>query len=73
MLASRIPNWSPASDSIFVGFDRPWDFERLHDPMWPQVVMLLTGLNDEQIRDLGGFKFISPGDDHQVVYESVAA
>jgi len=73
MLASQISGWSPASDSIFIWSDKQWDFERMRGPMWTQVVMLLTGLNEDQIRELGGFKFISPADDHQVVYESLAA
>lgn len=71
MLASRIPNWSPAS-SIFVSFDTQWNFERLHDPMWAQIVMLLTGLSEQQIQDLGGFSFVSPTD-KAVVFESHAA
>ena len=33
----------------------------MQDPMWAQVVMLLTRLNEEQIQELGGFKFVSPG------------
>jgi len=41
--------------------------------MWTQIVMLLTGLNEDQIREMGGFKFITPAHDHQVVYESLAA
>ena len=73
VLASRIPDWSPASDSIFIWSDRQWDFERMRGPMWTQVAMLLTGLNESQIKELGGFKFVSPADHHQVVYESLAA
>jgi hypothetical protein len=45
----------------------------MQDPMWAQIVMLLTRLNEEQIEELGGFKFTSPADDHHVVYESHAA
>ncbi|MFY9820235.1 MAG: hypothetical protein WAM82_02565 [Thermoanaerobaculia bacterium] len=71
MLASRIPNWSPAS-SIFVSFDTQWDFDRLHGPMWTQIAMLLTGLSEEQIQDLGGFVFMTPTD-KEVVFESRAA
>jgi hypothetical protein len=70
MLASRIPDWSPAS-SIFVSFDTQWDFDRLHG-QWAQIAMLLTGLSEEQIQSFGGFIFMSPTD-KEVVFESRAA
>jgi len=70
MLASRIPDWSPAS-SIFVSFDAQWDFARLHG-QWTQIAMLLTGLSEEQIQSFGGFIFMSPTD-KEVVFESRAA
>jgi hypothetical protein len=72
MLKARIPNWSPAPNSVFVSFDRPWDFGRMQDPMWAQIVMLLTRLNEQQIQELGGFTFIDPVD-HEVFFESHAA
>ena len=34
LLQSRIPGWSPAPNSLFISYDRPWNFERMHDPMW---------------------------------------
>lgn len=71
MLASRIPDWSPAS-SIFVSFDTQWDFDRLHGPMWTQIAMLLTGFSEEQIQSFGGLIFMSPAD-KEVVFESRAA
>jgi hypothetical protein len=72
MLESRFPGWSPTPSSVFVSSSRQWDFERMNDPMWIQIVMLLTRLSEDQIQDLGGFKFVSPADD-QVVYEFHAA
>lgn len=71
-LESRLPDWSPAAKSVFVSFDTQRDFERMHGPMWTQIVMLLTGLNEDKLRDLGGFTFISPADE-EVIYESHAA
>jgi hypothetical protein len=71
VLASQTSDWSPAS-SIFVSFDTQWDFDRLHGPMWTQIAMLLTGLSEEQIQNLGGFIFMSPTD-KEVVFESRAA
>jgi hypothetical protein len=73
MLESRFPGWSSAPTSVFVSYNRQWDFKRMHDPMWSQIVMLLTRLSGEQIRDLGGFQFVSPADDDEIVYESHAA
>jgi hypothetical protein len=71
MLTSQISDWSPAS-SVFVSFDTQWSFERFHGPMWTQIAMLLTGLSEEQIQDLGGFSFVSPKDS-EVVFESQTA
>jgi hypothetical protein len=73
MLESRFPGWSPAPSSLFVSSNKPWDFERMQDPMWSQIVMLLTRLTEEQIEELGGFRFVSPADDSHVVYEFHAA
>jgi hypothetical protein len=72
LLESRFPGWSPVPGSVFIYSNNLWDFERMQDPMWAQIVMLLTRLNEEQIRDLGGFRFVSPAD-NEVVYESLAA
>lgn len=72
LLESRLPGWTSVPSSVFVYSNKPWDYEHMQDPMWAQIVMLLTRLNEEQIEELGGFKFISPSDAH-VVYESHAA
>ena len=72
MLRERLPGWSPAPNSVFVSFHRQWDFESMQDPMWAQIVMLLTRLNEQQIQSLGGFTFIDPVD-HEVFFESHAA
>ena len=72
MLKARIPNWSPAPNIVFVSYHRQWDFERMQDPMWAQIVMLLTRLNEQQIQELGGFTFIDPVE-HEVFFESHAA
>jgi hypothetical protein len=73
MLESRIPGWSRGPSAVFLAAEREWDFNLMSDSMWTQVVMLLTGLNEERIRGLGGFTFVSPEDDDEVVYESHAA
>lgn len=73
MLKARIPGWSSGLSIVFLASNERWDFGCMQDPMWAQVVMLLTGLREEQIRDLGGFTFVNPDDDYEVVYESHAA
>jgi hypothetical protein len=75
MLSAQIPGWAPPSDRVFLGFDKPWDWERIQGPMWTQIVMLLTGLSEKQIRDLGGFVFIMPSgkEDNEIVFEARAA
>lgn len=71
MLASRIAGRFPAS-SVFVSFDSRWDFERLHGSIWSHIVMLLTGFDEAEIKELGGFRFVDPAE-HEVVFESLAA
>jgi len=71
-LESRFPDWSPTPSSVFVSSSRQWDFERMNDPMWTQIVMLLTRLSEDQIQDLGGFKFLDPVD-QEIFFESRAA
>lgn len=73
MLEARIPGWSSGLSIVFLASKGRWDFGCMQDPMWAQVVMLLTGLREEQIRDLGGFTFVSPEEEDEVIYESHAA
>lgn len=58
--------------SVFVSFDSQDAFENLHSPMWDQIVMLLTGLGQERIRELGGFTVVS-APDREVLFDSNAA
>jgi len=73
MLESRLSGWARKTTVVFLGSERRWNFELMEESMWAQVVMLLTGLSEDQITDLGGFTFVSPADDDEVVYESHAA
>ena len=73
MLRSRFPDWSPAPNSVFISYGRPWDFEKtMEGPMWTQIVMLLTRLTEQQIQELGGVTFVNPVS-HEVFFESRAA
>ena len=78
MLKSQAPGWAPPCDRLFLGFDKywekPWDWDRIPGPMWTQIVTFLTGLNEKQIQDLGGFVFVMPSHkEKEVVFESLAA
>jgi hypothetical protein len=42
--------------SVFLGYEKTEDFERLHGRLWEQVAVMLTGLSLEQINNLGGFR-----------------
>jgi hypothetical protein len=72
MLEARLPGWARGPRGVFLEAERRWDFSLMRDPMWAQVVMLLTGLTEQQIQELGGFTFVDPVD-HGVVFESKAA
>lgn len=60
MLRSTIPGWPLAPSSVFISYGRPWDFETMPDPMWAQIVLLLTKLTEQKIQELGGVTFIHP-------------
>lgn len=72
MLEARFPGWSRGPSGLFLEAERRWDFSLMQDSMWAQVVMLLTGLSEEQIQEAGGFTFVDPVD-HEVFFESHAA
>jgi hypothetical protein len=63
---------SPLATSLFVTFPIREAFERHHGPMWNQIVMLLTGLSEDQIEALGGFRFVDPAGS-EVLFEYHAA
>lgn len=58
-LERELPNLPPAT-SLFVGFDTQGDFEKIHGPMWQQIVSILTGLSEDRLKKLGGYDFVDP-------------
>lgn len=56
-IAESLPGPLPAS-SVFLSFETRDDFERVHGPMWQHVAILLTGLSESQLRNLGGSVFV---------------
>ncbi len=71
MLTARESAQLPAS-SVFVAFDTSGPLDERHGPMWAHIVMLLTGLTEDQIAELGGYSFVSPADE-EILFESRAA
>lgn len=71
MLASRKLGLPPIS-SVFVAFDTKKAFDEKLGPIWVHVVMILTGLTEDQLEELGGYSFVSPAD-QEVLFESRAA
>ncbi len=57
--------------SIFVSYETKSDFEHFHGPLCEHVVMILTGLNEQQLTNFGGFRFVTPTDD-KVLFDSHA-
>jgi hypothetical protein len=47
------------------------DFERQHGSIWDQVIILLTGISDEEVASLGGVRIVTPNGD--VIHEHVPA
>ena len=55
----RTPQLAPAGQ-VFISFDTRADFESAHGAMWKQVVLMLTGMREQDLRDLGGVRFVDP-------------
>ena len=59
-IAEAFPGVHPSRHNVFVGYDTRDDFEKIHGPIWRQIAIILTGLNWEQIIQLGGAKLVDP-------------
>ncbi len=68
-LRSRFKD-SPSPSSVFVSYATASDLEHYRGPLWEHVVMILTGLNEKQLSELGGFEFVTPMDG-KVLFESI--
>jgi hypothetical protein len=52
--AARIRQTFPGvrvAPSVYVGYTTREEFESLHGPMWPQIVILLTGVDANTIQE----------------------
>ena len=68
-LSSRFKDLPPPS-SVFVSRETASDFERYYGALGEQLAMILTGLGENELKNLGGFEFVTPADG-KVVFESV--
>jgi hypothetical protein len=66
-LKNAYPDAAPLR-SLFLGHDKVAEFEKLNPPRWEQMVLMLTGLNIEQIAALGGARIWSH-DEERVIWE----
>ncbi len=69
-LREQFPGVQPTSHNLFIGYDTRELFEQQHGPMWRQIALLLTGLNVEQLEQLGGVCFVEPSTGSQYPLET---
>ncbi len=44
--------------NVFISPSAQADFERTQEPIWGQVASILTGISEQQIQQLGGYRVI---------------
>ncbi len=62
----------PGASSLFVSNDTRKAFEQIYGPMSPQIVSILTGLPEDEIRR-SGYSFVDPATEHILLEFSAAA
>jgi hypothetical protein len=62
----------PGVSNLFVSNDTRKAFEQMYGPMSPQIVSILTGLPEDQIRR-SGYSFVDPATEHVLLEFSAAA
>jgi hypothetical protein len=70
-IAERFPDANSLS-AVFLGHRRKAEFPDKHRPNWLRVAVLLTGLTEEQLAQLGGVVIYSP-EREEVLWEWVPA
>ena len=56
----------PSTSRVFIGHDTRYDYETIHGNVVPQVVILLTGVPEERLSQLGGVVFRDPATDREL-------
>ena len=46
--------------NVFVGYTTGTEFCKIHGPLWPHIAHILTGLNEKEIREMGGIRIYDP-------------
>ena len=46
--------------NVFISTVSPSELERTQGPIWGQVALILTGLSEQQIKQLGGYRVVDP-------------
>lgn len=41
----------PVAPSVYVGYATKSEFEALHGPLWPQILVLLAGVSADKLRE----------------------
>ena len=67
-LSSHFKDLPPPS-SVFVSRETASDSERYYGALSEHLAMILTGLGENELNDLGGFELVTPADG-KVVFES---
>jgi hypothetical protein len=70
-LSSRFKNLRPPT-SVFVSNETASNFERYYGPLRGQLVLILTGLRESDLQEVGEVEFVDPADG-KVLLESIPA
>jgi hypothetical protein len=71
MIQRRFPEAKLVS-SLSIELATMQDFEHQHGPRWRQIAMVLTGLNEEQLSQLGGYRIIDLLRDNAIAEDALA-
>jgi hypothetical protein len=69
-LIKRLFPQANIAPNLFISTTTQSDFESTHGAIWDQVAIILTGLSEQQARQLGGFQVYDPAK-KQILRESV--
>jgi hypothetical protein len=73
LIDRRFPGLEPPGQ-VFVEYAKREDFERVHGPLWRHIALMLTGLTEEQLEELGGFRIFEPlARGERILYDSQAS
>ena len=57
---AAFPHARPGTSRVFIAYQQKGDFEKCFRPVWEHTLRILTGLDTEQLRNLGGFRIYDP-------------